>query len=311
MWGMDGARLISVQGAKIRPDWCLDGYLIIYRALQEVKLLINFESNFRTTVFVNMADVQPPGERLSNAVLAVQLSSPEPELESLRPKSAFEQCLEKDGLQSPIVRAFTRNMMRKWRDRIADKWELRMQEMKAERKKRSAESEEMTRLITRSVPIDLLAREWLDDNEITLDVRTYLIENLLPTLILAVEKLLLEVQKRGLAETEAFAPDFNPINYLAQNLMRNNPRYSHFAEASPYAKGLRQVADDLKKEIFSIGDNKLAKLKDEANRRRSALEKQEQEKNREHLRRMMALEEQFPDWTADWNGVLPLAVVRR
>ena len=277
----------------------------------EVKLLAAIQNPIRISnwvvLFVNMADVQQ--EVTPPVILPAQLSSPDPELEKLTAAGAFGQCLERDGLHSPIVRAFTRNMMRKWRETIDEKLKRRMQEVKAERKKKDGESEEMTRLITRSVPLDLLAREWLNDNDITLDVRIYLIENLLPSLVLGVEKLLIEVQKRGLAEAEAFCPDFNPINYLAQYLMRNNPKYSHFAEASPYAKGLRKVAEDLKKEMFSIGENKLAKLKDEANKRRWALEKEERQRDLEKRRRSFALEEQFPEWTSDWNGVLPLAVV--
>lgn len=33
----------------------------------------------------------------------------------------------------------------------------------------------------------------------------------------------------------------NPINYLAQHLMRNNPRYNHHMEGSSYMKGLNEV----------------------------------------------------------------------
>jgi len=32
--------------------------------------------------------------------------------------------------------------------------------------------------------------------------------------------------------------------------MRNNPRYSNFNEASPYIRGLRNVAEQLKHELF-------------------------------------------------------------
>ena len=34
---------------------------------------------------------------------------------------------------------------------------------------------------------------------------------------------------------------FNPLNYLAQHLMRHNPRYNHSIENSPYMKGLTEV----------------------------------------------------------------------
>ena len=220
-----------------------------------------------------------------------------------------QHIMERDGMASPIIRAFTRSAINRWRGNAEKKITRRLMEVKAERKKRDAESKELTRLVARTVPLDILARDWLNDNEISSDVRVYLVENLMPTLILGVEKLLNEVEKRDLADSEGFCPDFNPIDYLAQFLMRNNPRYSNFAEASPYAKGLRKVVEDLKKEVFSMENNKLAKLKADAKKRREAREKEENERNREKRRRSIALEEQFPEWTADWNGVLPLSVV--
>lgn len=78
----------------------------------------------------------------------------------------------------------------------------------------------------------------------------------MPTLILGLEKLLMEADKLGLTETAEFDPNFNPINRLAQYLMRNNPRYSNFSEASPYVKSLREVSEALKAQIFQLEDNK-------------------------------------------------------
>ena len=46
---------------------------------------------------------------------------------------------------------------------------------------------------------------------------------------------------RSLEESEGHNPDFNPVNYLAQYLMRNNPRYSNFAEAHPYCRSMKEV----------------------------------------------------------------------
>lgn len=221
----------------------------------------------------------------------------------------YQQLNGADRMASPVVRAFTRSAVKRWRGNVEKKITKRLMEVKAERKKRDAESKELVRLVARTVPFDVLAKDWLNDNEITSEVRIYLLENLLPTLILGVEKLLNEVEKRDLADSEGFCPTFNPIDFLAQFLMRNNPRFSNFAEASPYAKGIRKVVEDLKKEIFSLEDNKLAKLKAEAKKRREAREKEEHKKILENRRRSIAMEEQFPEWTADWNGILPLSVV--
>lgn len=222
----------------------------------------------------------------------------------------YHQLNGTDRMASPVVRAFTRSAVNRWRGNVEKKITKRLMEVKAERKKRDAESKELVRLVARTVPFDVLAKDWLNDNEITSEVRIYLLENLLPTLILGVEKLLSEVEKRDLAFSEGFCPTFNPVDFLAQFLMRNNPRFSNFAEASPYAKGIRKVVEDLKKEVFSLEDNKLAKLKAEAKKRREAREKEEHKKNLENRRRSIAMEEQFPEWTADWNGILPLSVVQ-
>jgi hypothetical protein len=69
-------------------------------------------------------------------------------------------------------------------------------------------------------------------------------------LILGVEKLLTEADKKGLTEENEEDPNFNPINFLAQYLLRNNPKYSNFSVASPYVRGLREVADELRRQLF-------------------------------------------------------------
>lgn len=78
----------------------------------------------------------------------------------------------------------------------------------------------------------------------------------MPTLILGVEKLLKVVDEKGLSATNRYEPEFNPINYLAQYLMRNNPRFSNFSEASPYVRGLREVSEEIKQELFTFEDNR-------------------------------------------------------
>jgi len=112
------------------------------------------------------------------------------------------------------------------------------------------------RRIAQQILLDALASEWLTGDSETIQIRIYIVDLILPTLILGIEKLLTEVEKRHLVETKEPDRNFNPVNYLAQYLMRNNPRYSNFSEASPYIRGLRNVAEQLKLELFHVTEYK-------------------------------------------------------
>jgi len=112
------------------------------------------------------------------------------------------------------------------------------------------------RKIAQQILLDALASEWLSGESETVQIRIYIVENILPTLILGIVKLLIEVEKRGLVETQLSDRNFNPVNFLAQYLMRNNPKYSNFSEASPYIRGLRNVAEQLKQELFQATEYK-------------------------------------------------------
>ena len=163
----------------------------------------------------------------------------------------------------------------------------------------------------RQLPIDLLAKEWLNLAKPSIDSRLYLLEHVLPSAILGVEKLCTEVSRRGLENSPSLTPGgFNPINYLAQYMMRNNPRYSNFAEASPYMRGLRQVSTELREQVSSMEENKLARLKAEARRRRDERERQEAlEREREAERRRL-LGEVFDNWLIHEEVAIEMAQVR-
>ena len=171
-----------------------------------------------------------------------------------RPPSvrSLHERVEMSEFLSPAVKTAVRRWKRFHEEKVRERFKERRQSKKIHIQVVKAEKQKLAR----KIPIDLLALEWMNDNKVTVDARVYLLEKLLPTLILGVEKLLMEVDKKGLAEETEVNPNFNPINYLAQYLMRNNPRYSNFPEASPYIRGLREVTDELKNHVFSFEDNR-------------------------------------------------------
>lgn len=182
--------------------------------------------------------------------------------------------------------------------------------MRNEKKQQVKTSKESAKKLARKIPIEVLARDWLNENEATLEVRTYMVDKVLPNLILGVEKLLSEADKRGLTDGNGEDPDFNPINFLAQYMMRNNPRYSNFSEASPYVRGIREVSEELKKQLFNIEDNRLARIKAEAKRRREERDKLERLKQEERDRRETKFMKQFEEWHVQPDGRVELSLVQ-
>ncbi|XP_069135004.1 EF-hand calcium-binding domain-containing protein 5-like isoform X1 [Argopecten irradians] len=206
----------------------------------------------------------------------------------------------------PVVRSAVRRWKRLHEQNMMEKLVV----IRNEKKQNVKLSRDDAKKVARKIPIEVLAKDWLNENEATLEVRAYLVDKVLPTLILGVEKLLNEADNRGLAEVEEVAPNFNPINFLAQYLMRNNPKYCNFSEASPYVRGLREVADDLKKQLFNIEDNRLARIKAEAKRRREERDRLELLKQQERERRESAFMDQFSSWNIQPDGRVELSIVQ-
>ena len=115
--------------------------------------------------------------------------------------------------------------------------------------------------ITRQIPLKLLALDWLNKIAPSVENRAYLIENFLPILILGCEKLLKEAQNRNLIDNKKKDINFNPINFLAQYLMRNNPKYNNQNETSHYVRSMREVYQELRDQMFEIQGNKLVYFK--------------------------------------------------
>ena len=159
------------------------------------------------------------------------------------------------------------------------------------------------------VPMDVLASEWLDTTPANIETRRYLVEKLLPTLVLGLEKLLQDVERKGLVDQDTLSDQFNPINTLAQYLMRNNPRFSNFPEASPYMQSMRLVEQELKERAYELSGNRLARLSADVERRRRQVEAADSANIERWSAHLSPILEKFPQW--DDSGVgLPVAPLR-
>ncbi|XP_052072459.1 EF-hand calcium-binding domain-containing protein 5-like isoform X3 [Mytilus californianus] len=256
-----------------------------------------------------MADVltsKPGSGRTGSPTKRVTMTTPQsPGRQSMTPGSGKHTPTGSDYMK-PVVRSAVRRWKRLHEQNMMEK----LVGMRNEKKNNTRSSRDDARKMARKIPTEILAKQWLNDNEATLEVRAYLVDKVLPTLILGVEKLLTEADKKGLTEENEEDPDFNPINFLAQYLLRNNPKYSNFSEASPYVRGLREVADELRKQLFNIEDNRLARIKAEAKRRREEREKLEEIKQKERERRENCFMDQFREWNSLPEGKVELSLVQ-
>ena len=60
-------------------------------------------------------------------------------------------------------------------------------------RRKLSERSSQKRLVHRSMPLELLAREWLNEQRASIENRAYLVDKVLPTLVIGIEKLLNEV----------------------------------------------------------------------------------------------------------------------
>ncbi|CAK8684544.1 EF-hand calcium-binding domain-containing protein 5-like isoform X3 [Clavelina lepadiformis] len=201
---------------------------------------------------------------------------------------------------------------KEWFRREKSKIEEKLLAVQKLKKQRMQDEKSAAVKLERTLPMDLLAFDWFNENALTSELRVYLIDKLLPTLILGMEKVLLEAEKRGLIESDELDEGrrkFNPINLLAQYLMRNNPRYCNFAEASPYIRGLWKVSEELKRDVYQTEANKLAKLKVEARKKRDEQENIQRRKEEEKAERARLLKLQFSNWLVE-SGRLQMQLIQ-
>lgn len=115
---------------------------------------------------------------------------------------------------------------------------------------------ELEKKADKKVPKDNLAKEWFNTENRTVDDRVYLLDKLLPTLVPGVEKMLMQVEKKKLLTEVDIPTKFDPINYLGEYLMRNNPYYIKDSGMSGYQRVMRDVTEDLKTHVTNTISNR-------------------------------------------------------
>ncbi|KAJ1556026.1 EF-hand calcium-binding domain-containing protein 5 [Cladochytrium tenue] len=171
----------------------------------------------------------------------------------------------------------------------------------------------------RDVAMALVANDFLAVADINLETRAFLVETVMPTVIISLEKLLIEAEKQGMLDgrdgalrgeigkTVAPAAEkpslesqqrdrpktstFEPVNWLAQYLYRNNPRFSNFSEASssPYQQQMAVIARQLKSRLFEMQVNQRARRRAEE----LASRREEERRNRSNQHKMSEMRSQF------------------
>ncbi|CAM4665815.1 unnamed protein product, partial [Lepidochelys olivacea] len=228
--------------------------------------------------------------------------------------------LPKLSVQSMPIRAKRRSQesatlpgLRKdaqWKETFYEKVQQRALNLQREKVEkihvRKAEEEK----IKKKEPLDWLSKEWLSEEKMTRDTRAYLLDKLLPTLVPGVEKLLMEVERKKVLETDQDPPKFDPINFLGEYLMRHNPQFDTSAKLDPYKRGMKAVMEELKTQVPDTALNRLARMKSEVKKNREQREQVEKIKSQVAEMRKEALAVQFKEWTLDVSGRLPLTLVQ-
>ena len=132
-----------------------------------------------------------------------------------------------------------------WKNNLNERVEARAQAMQQKMLEKDMLKREQERKTAKQLPRDDLANEWFDIESMTLTTRAYLLEKLLPTLIPGVEQMLMQVEKKKLLSKADIPTKFDPINYLAEYLMRNNTLYIKDPGMSGYQRVMREGTDVL------------------------------------------------------------------
>ena len=73
--------------------------------------------------------------------------------------------------------------------------------------------------MTRQIPVQLLALEWLNKIDASIETRAYLVENFLPILVLGCEKVLKEAQLKNLLQDNK-----KDVNFVIREVKQMNSK---------------------------------------------------------------------------------------
>ncbi|XP_063107176.1 EF-hand calcium-binding domain-containing protein 5 isoform X2 [Cavia porcellus] len=196
-----------------------------------------------------------------------------------------------------------------WRKNLFERIEARAQALQQKILDKDNLKKELEKKSEKLFPRDNLAKEWFNTESVTLSTRTYLLDKLLPTLVLAMEKTLAQREKKLLTEA-AHPTKFDPIIHLGECLMRNNPNYIKDPGMSGYQKVMREVTENLKIHVPDTICNRASKLKEHIKQKRQQRKYLHTVKAKVADMRKQALQEQFDEWILDPKGLIPTAVIQ-
>jgi hypothetical protein len=158
--------------------------------------------------------------------------------------------------------------------------------------------------------IDSLAAEWWSLN-LSQTVINDLLENLIPLVVLACEKVINEADERHLIEITTPDRSFNPINRLASFLMRNNPKYMHYSSLSPYHYSMKSLLNTKKIQVLKVYGEEETLLRTILKQRQNERHQHRDNINKEEERRKNLLKILFHDWNVPERGWIQTKLVIR
>ncbi|ELK26956.1 EF-hand calcium-binding domain-containing protein 5 [Myotis davidii] len=195
-----------------------------------------------------------------------------------------------------------------WKKNLFERVEARAQAMQQKILAKDKLKKELEKKAERKIPKETLAREWFNIDNMTLNTRAYLLDKLLPTLVVGMENMLMQVEKKKLLSEADIPTKFDPIIYLGEYLMRNNPLYIKDSGMSGYQREMKNVTENLKIHITNTICNRVSRMKEKIKEKQEQRETISQVKVQVANLRKQALQEQFNEWILDPKGTIPMKV---